>query len=370
MAGWRRGVVSRLLEQRSDLLVATVEADGENLKVVAFPSMVAELRVGDEVVLNTTGIDLALGTGGDAFVLWNLTNPELPERREGHIVKLRYTPWQTEVLVAEAPESPHHAKLKDVTSIDGVPVVVCGVHSHLGPAAAGIKQANPDARVGYLMTDGAALPLAWSDLVGSLRASGLVDVTCTSGHAFGGDLEAVNNFSGMAALSRAGEVDAIVVAMGPGVVGTDTSLGFTAMEQGPLLDASAALGGRPIACLRISFVDERERHYGVSHHCLTALTIGTQTRCTVAVPELLEDQGQVVARQLESSGVADRHALVIADGRDAIRRAIDEGIQLKSMGRAIQDNPAYFLAAGAAGALAGRVTLGSPIDEPRAEERT
>jgi len=364
MAGWRRGVVSELLEKRSDLVVAIVEADGQNLKAVAFPSMVPALRAGDEVVLNTTGIDLDLGTGGEAFVLWNLSNPELPQRGKGHIVKLRYTPWQTEVLVAEAPESPHHAGLKEVTSIDGVPVVVCGVHSHLGPVAAGIKGVNPDARVGYLMTDGAALPLAWSNLVGELKTAGLLDVTCTSGHAFGGDLEAVNNFSGMTALRSAGEVDAIVVAMGPGVVGTDTSLGFTAMEQGPLLDASGALGGRPIACLRISFVDDRERHYGISHHCLTALTIGTQTRCTVAVPELLDDQARIVALQLEKSGVAQRHELVEADGTGAIRRAIDEGIQLRSMGRAVEDNPEYFLAAGAAGALAGRSTLGSPGDKP------
>ena len=368
MAGWRRGVVAGLLEERSDLLVASVEADGQKLKAIAFPSMVPALRVGDEVVLNTTGIDLDLGTGGDAFVLWNLTNSELPSRHEGHIVKLRYTPWQTEVLVAEAPESPHHATLKDVTSIGGVPVVVCGVHSHIGPVAAGIKVANPGARVGYLMTDGAALPLAWSNLVGSLKAAGLVDVTCTSGHAFGGDLESVNHFSGMAALSTAGRVDAIVVAMGPGVVGTETALGFTAMEQGPLLDAATALGGRSIACLRISFVDERERHYGVSHHCLTALALGAQSRCTVAVPELLEDQAQVIADQLQSSRVAERHDLVMADGVEAVRRAIDVGIQLKSMGRGIEDNPEYFLAAGAAGALAGRATLGSS-GEPRAEER-
>jgi hypothetical protein len=163
-------------------------------------------------------------------------------------------------------------------------------------------------------------------------------------------------------------VDAIVVAMGPGVVGTETALGFTAMEQGPLLDAATALGGHSIACLRISFVDERERHYGVSHHSLTALALGAQTRCTVAVPELLEDQAQVIADQLQSSRVAERHDLVMADGTEAVRRAIDAGIQLRSMGRGIEDNPEYFLAAGAAGTLAGRATLGSS-DELRAEER-
>jgi hypothetical protein len=369
MAGWSRGVVSELLEQRPDLIVADVVVDGQGLKAVAFPDMVAALRVGDEVVLNTTGIDLSLGTGGDAFVLWNLTNSELPQRREGHIVKLRYTPWQTEVLAAEAPESPSYAELKDVTSIDGTPVVVCGVHSHLGPVAAGIKEANPAARVGYLMTDGAALPLAWSNLVRALKQSGLVDVTCTSGHAFGGDLEAVNHFSGMTALKTIGEVDAIVVSMGPGVVGTGTSLGFTAMEQGPLLDSAGALGGRPIACLRVAFVDERERHYGISHHCLTALTIAAQRRCTVAVPELQGDQAQVIASQLDESGIAERHLLVLADGVEAIARAVDAGVELRSMGRTLEDNPEYFLDAGAAGAIGVNATLGSAGIAPRAEER-
>jgi hypothetical protein len=363
MAGWQRGTVSELIEEKPDLLVAGVEVDGHALKAIAFPNMVARLRPGDEVVLNTTGTDLDLGTGGVAFVLWNLSNPELPARGEGHIIKLRYTPWQSEVLAAEAPESPHHESLSAVTSIDGIPVIVCGVHSHLGPAVAGIKEVNPRARVGYLMTDGAALPLAWSHLVRRLKESGLLDATCTSGHAFGGDLESVNVFSGLAALRTVAAVDAIVVAMGPGVVGTDTALGFTAMEQGPLLDAAAALGARPIACLRVSFVDERARHYGVSHHCLTALGLGAQRSCTIAVPELLDDQAKVVAGQLEDSGLARRHELIEASGVEAVRQAVDAGIELHSMGRGLEDNPEFFLAAGAAGDVAGHATLAESMGE-------
>ena len=46
--------------------------------------------------------------------------------------------------------------------------------------------------------------------------------------------------------------------MGPGVVGTGTLLGHTALEQGQILDAANALGGRSIVCLRISFADERD----------------------------------------------------------------------------------------------------------------
>ena len=357
MAGWQRGRVTEIAEQHADVVTARVAVGDRTLEAVAFPGMVPDLNEGDEVVLNTTGVDLNLGTGGVAFVLWNLTNQALPARGEGHIVKLRYTPWQTEVLSAESPEGPHHDALAEVTSIDGMPVVVCGLHSHIGPAAAGIKAVNPGARVGYLMTDGAALPLAWSHLVRSLTSCKLVDLTCTVGHAFGGDLEAVNVFSGLAALKVAGRIDATVVAMGPGVVGTGTALGFTAMEQGTILDAVGALDGFPVACLRISFVDERDRHVGVSHHALTALSIGAQRPCTVAVPKLLDDQTAMVRDQLHRSGLAERHELVTADGVSAIRLAVERGLELSSMGRKFEDNPELFLAAGAAGAIAGRATL-------------
>ncbi|MGH2699255.1 MAG: DUF3866 family protein, partial [Actinomycetota bacterium] len=113
----------------------------------------------------------------------------------------------------------------------------------------------------------------------------------------------------------------------------------------------------PVACMRISFVDQRERHYGISHHSLTALRLGAQRRCTIAVPELLADQAKVIAGQLEESGLAPRHELVEASGVEAIRRAVDAGIELQSMARSFEDNPEFFLAAGAAGAVAGRATL-------------
>ena len=48
------------------------------------------------------------------------------------------------------------------------------------------------------MTDGAALPLALSDLVWQLRERGLLDSTITCGHAFGGDYEAVSVYSALA----------------------------------------------------------------------------------------------------------------------------------------------------------------------------
>ena len=327
--------------------------NGTEVEAEGFPQMLGPLEVGDAVVLNTTGLELDLGTGGVSFILWNLDGPGSVDPGPGHIVKVRYTPWQTEVMAAEAPESEHHQVLSEAIDLDGIPVIACGLHSQLAAAAAGIKAAKPDARVGYLMTDGGALPLAWSRTVEALSAAGLVDVTCTCGHAFGGDLEAVNVFSGLVALKHAGRVDAICVALGPGVVGTGTPLGFTSIEQGQVLDATTALGGRAIAALRISFEDLRERHVGISHHTMTALEVAARERCTIAVPELPPDRMDRVIGQLGDSPLPVRHDIVRADGGPGLRLLGEKGLRPTTMGRSMDEAPELFIAASAAGALAG-----------------
>src|SRR3990170_1201673 len=273
MPAFREGKVVRLIEERDDLTRAEVSLEIGDIEAVGFPKMLGPLEPGDRVIVNTTGLELGLGTGGIGFILWNLDGTAPSPDLRGHIVKVRYTPWQTEVLSAEEPDGPHHDALEEIGSIDGMPVVACSLHSQIAGVTAGIKAARPEARVGYLMTDGASLPIAWSDLVRDLRSARLIDSTCTCGHAFGGDLETVNVFSGLAALRSGLGMDVVVVAMGPGVVGTGTRLGHTALEQGQILDATNSLQGRAIACLRLSFADPRRRHTGVSHHALTALRL-------------------------------------------------------------------------------------------------
>ena len=334
------------------LLHARVALPSGECDAVGFPEMVGPVDAGDRVVLNTTGVDLGLGTGGVAFILWNLDGSAPPVDLEGHIVKLRYTPWQREALSVEEPASPHHDRLANVTSIDGMPVVACTLHSQVAGVAAGIKAAAPDTRVGYLMTDGASLPLAWSDLVADLKEEGLVEVSATCGHAFGGDLEAVNVFSGLAALRHAAECDVAIVAMGPGVVGTGTALGHTALEQGQILDATNALGGRAIACLRITFEDERARHQGVSHHTITVLRLVAQTRATVVVPVLEGDHTEAVQEQLRAAGIDQRHDVVTADGSAGVRALETAGLRPSSMGRPFEAVAELFLAAAAAGSVA------------------
>ena len=354
MAAFSTGTITEIVATESDLVKALVALEDGLVEAHGYPRMLGPIEPGHRVVVNTTGLRLGLGTGGVGFLLWNLDGPGPEERPDGHIVKMRYTPWQTNVLAAEEPSSPHHDALARAQSIDGMPVVACGLHSQVAGVAAGVKAAAPAARVGYLMSDGGALPLPWSDLVRRLTAAGLLDVTCTHGHAFGGDLEAVNVFSGLAALRIVGGVDVAVAAMGPGTAGTGSVLGSSSLEQGQALDATSALGGRAIACLRISFADRRERHRGVSHHTLTSLRLVARERCTVAVPELPERHAGVVREQLREGGVAARHDMAEADGGPGLGLLEEAGVRPVSMGRTVAEAPELFLAASAAGSVASR----------------
>ena len=353
MATFRQGKISEVLETTRAIQRVKIDLDGGAIEAVCYPALTGPLRVGDHVVVNTTGIDLALGTGGVGFVLWNLDGAGPDSSGEGHIMKLRYTPWQTNVLAAEAPESPHHKGMLEAVELGGTPVVACGLHSQLPAAVAGIRTQAPNAKIGYLMTDGGALPLAFSRMVPRLRDAGLIDVTCTSGHAFGGDLESVNVFGGLLALRHAAGCDAIVVAMGPGSVGTGTPFGYSALEQGQALDAVSALGGLAVAALRISFHDSRERHRGVSHHSLTALRVAARESCTIAVPKLDPKRAREIEAQLRESGVCDKHRTQLADGRPAVQLLLDRHVHPTSMGRSMIDAPELWMAAGSAGVVAG-----------------
>jgi hypothetical protein len=209
------------------------------------------------------------------------------------------------------------------------------------------------------MTDGAALPGAFSRLVFDLRDAGLIDGWITCGQAFGGELEAVTVWTGMLAAKEVLGADVIVVADGPGNLGTDTTWGVSALGSGNALNAVAALRGRPIPSLRISFADRRDRHRGVSHHSLTILRDVCLVATDVPVPTLEDDaQRRDVWDSLREAKLEHRHQLVEVDGRPALAELAARHIEPRSMGRGVEDDPAYFLAAGAAGVLAGRTAAG------------
>jgi hypothetical protein len=360
MASFATGTVTAVTQRRPDIVRVIVATDAGEIEAVGYPGMLGGVGPGDEVVVNTTGLALGLGTGGAGFLLWNLDGAGPSPAPAGHVVKMRYTPWQTEVLAAEEPDGPHHTALQGADSIAGMAVVVCGLHSQVAGAAAGIKTALPDARVGYLMSDGGALPMAFSDLVRALRSAGLIDVTCTYGHAFGGDVEAINVFSGLATLRSGERADVVVAAMGPGLAGSRTRLGFSGLEQGQILDAAAALEGAGVACLRLSFADPRPRHRGVSHHSLTALRVAARERCTVALPTLAPEQTEMVRAALQDEGLPARHDIVEMSGDPGYELLSELGVAPSSMGRPMTEDPALQQAASAAGAVAARLTKESP----------
>ncbi|MGH9274818.1 MAG: DUF3866 family protein [Acidimicrobiales bacterium] len=290
------------------------------------------VAVGDRVVLNTTAVELGLGTGGWHVVHWNLSRDAWSEPGPGHIMKVRYTSIQTDTGAAEE----DHPELS--SDLGGMPVVACSLHSQVPAVAVAVVAAAPTARIAYVMTDGAALPLALSDLVVDMVAAGLLAATITAGHAFGGDLEAVSVPSALALARHVMAADVAIVAMGPGVVGTGTALGTTSVEVAAVLDGAAALGGLPIAALRMSSGDARARHQGVSHHTRTALDL-TRSRVLVAAPH-------------EGAFTDPRHDVRVVPPPPIPELLADAGLRVTTMGRSAAEDPLFFEAAGAAGTLA------------------
>lgn len=319
-------------------------------RAYALTQLTGAVGLGDRVVVNTTAVELGLGTGGWHVIHWNLEHSSWSEPGPGHILKARYTSLQADVGSAEE----HAELLEEVESVNGMPVVAAALHSQVPAVAAAFKKAAPGARLGYVMTDGAAMPLALSDLVDELRSRDLLDAVITSGHAFGGDFEAVSIFSALAVARHLAELDAVVVAMGPGIVGTGTRLGFSGMESGQVLDAAVGVGGIPIACLRASFADPRERHQGISHHSRTALRIGCRSRALLAFPTIGGDEEARLRSDLVTSGLSDRHDVIDIDPGDVIALLDEHGLTVHSMGRTVAEDPILFQCAAAAGMLAAR----------------
>lgn len=362
MPRFATGVVSQVLEVRDGVIQVTVSMGGTERPAKGFTDAIGPVSAGDVVVVNTTAMDLGLGSGGEDFILWNLAHERAGRLSGGHVLKLRYTPWQIDTMVAESQESTHHGALADAACIDRMPVIACGVHSQVPAAVAVLKAGDPSLRIAYLMSDGAALPLAYSDQIRLLRDKNLVDLSITYGHAFGGDLECVNVFSALTAARHVGLADVAVVAMGPGIVGTETVFGHTGMEQGQVLSAAAAIGGSPVAVLRISFADPRQRHRVVSHHTLSALRYGALARSVVAVPKLDDAALEQILARLAAAGIGDRHTIEVVDAGQTLACLAGFGLAPMSMGRSVSQDPAFHLAAGAAGVVAARIVAAARTD--------
>jgi hypothetical protein len=333
------------------------------IRALAYTALMATPEVGDRVLLNVAALDRGLGTGGYALVIAVLDRDgrvtAQPPQPAGHLVKARYLPLQAMVAGADEQGSEHHDRLREADSIELMPVVVADLHSALAPILLAIQHDRPGTRVIYVMTDQGALPLAFSRSVAELRSAGLLAGTVTVGQAFGGDLEAVSVHSGLLAARLALGADVAVVTQGPGNLGTGTRWGFSGVEAGEVVNAAGTLGGRPVGALRISGADERPRHRGLSHHSLTAYGRVALLPADIAVPDFADATRLDISSPAEVADLAEsvvagaasltrhRQVLVQLSGLDqALRRS---PVRLSTMGRDFDGDPAYFLAAAAAG---------------------
>ena len=341
-----------------DVTVAAPGQAPETVRALAYPDLVGCPEPGDEVLLNVSAFDRGLGTGGMALIVAIPGRlPADPPDGPGHVVKARYTPLQAMVLGVDEQESPHHELLREADSIGGLPVVVADLHSAVPAIIAGLRAARPGATVVYVMTDGGALPLAFSRTVAALRDTGWLAATVTVGQAYGGDVEAVNVHTGLLAARLVLGADVAVVSQGPGNLGTGTRWGFSGVLAGDAVNAAVTLGGVAIASLRVSQADRRARHRGVSHHSLTAYGRVALVPAQVPVPLLPGAFGARVRAQaadlVERSGGRLTAYEIDLSGLDEELAACP--VRLSTMGRGLTQDPAAFLAAAAAGRHAATV---------------
>ena len=330
------GKVQSVTEWDRDTQELSVRIEMETRKAVNYVALTGPASAGDEVLLNTTAQVLKLGTGGYDFVSANFSRalPKPNTLEMGHVVKGRYLPCQLAVLTLE--EQEQHAEVWE-RDLDNLPVLVGQLHSQIAPAAAGLFLSGRR-KVAYVMTDAAALPIAFSHLVRDLKAAKLIAATLTCGQAFGGDYETVTLHSALLAAKHILECDAAIVCQGPGNAGTGTKYGFSGIEQAQNLDIVKALGGQSVAIARMSSSDKRPRHQGISHHTRTTLDLA-YSRCLVPLPAGTDD-----------SALPPGHIVqLVPNAQSALDLLAEAGVAVTSMGRTPAEDPAFFLAAAAAG---------------------
>jgi Protein of unknown function (DUF3866) len=317
----RRGRVDAIHERHDGLV--RLEVGGR--PCVAYPRLTGPVALGDEVLVNVQAIELDLGSGGFDILYANLTRGlDLEPERGAHVMKLPYTPLQHAVLHAEeGTELPEQ--------LDGMPVVATSLHSQLAPVCAGLR----GTRVAYIQIAGGALPVSLSDAIRALKERRLLHLAIGAGACFGGDDDCANVYSALA-VSRARGAEAVVCGIGPGIVGTGTSLGHGGVVAAAAANAANALGGVPVIAPRVSDADPRERHRGLSAHTLAVLELCLGP-VRVAWPAGVAAPAELGAvEEVDVSGWPEACA----------------GLPLAHMGRGPDEDPGFFAAAFAAGRLA------------------
>src|SRR2546421_5289223 len=159
------------------LVVELRSGDGGRRPAVADVSLVGPAEVGDEVIVNVQALDLGLGSGGFDVVHVNLTRGlEGDGSRGADVMKLNYTSLQHAVVPVED---------ERLSLPVEHPVAVLALHGQLAAVAWAFAQGGPSMKLGYVQTEGGALPGGHSRTVRDLRRRGLLAGHITAGASFG-----------------------------------------------------------------------------------------------------------------------------------------------------------------------------------------
>jgi len=332
---------------------------------IADVALLGRSEIGDDVIVNAEALDLGLGSGGFDILHVNLTRGlEGRSARGAEVMKLNYTSLQHAVSPVEdaALELPLER-----------PVAVLALHGQLAPVAWAFARASPGARLGYVQTEGGALPGSHSRVVAQLRERDLLAGHLTAGAAFGGEGEAITTGGAVHHGLRTLGWDAAVCGPGPGIVGSGSRLGHGGMLALDSAHVALALGCRTLLIARMSCGERRARHRGISHHTLTVLDLLLEP-VTVALPagirspvgaDLREGLGSIFGAEPPSRrGPAPAVERPVRIARHDWRRAeVDlpaygaSGLPAETMGRGIAEDPLFFAAALAGGTALGELQV-------------
>jgi hypothetical protein len=349
-----------------------IELEGARRPAIADVGLVGRCEVGDELIVNVQARDLGLGSGGFDIVHVNLTRGLTGDRAAGaNVMKLNYTSLQHTI----SPVEDERLQLPVER-----PVAVLALHGQLAAVAWAFAQGAPECRLGYVQTEGGALPGGHSRTVRALRERGLLAGHLTAGAAFGGEGEAITTAGALHHGLRTLGWDAAVCGPGPGIVGSGSALGHGGMSALDSAHSSLALGCSTLLVARMSSADERVRHRGISHHTLTVLDLLLEP-VTVALPagvrspvgsDLRAGLGAVFA-----GAIPGRPALALDVERpvritrhDWLRAVVDlpayaaGGLPAETMGRGLTQDPLFFAAALAGGTALGELAVRSLSGEP------
>ena len=343
----KKGTVVKITREIGDITELILDIDHDIKKSINYNSITGNIKAGDRVLVNTTAGTLGLGTGGYHFIIANLELDRLLLDMNGHGMKLKYTPMQLRVPFIEEELS--------LTGIYNTPLNLKGkivfmgeLHSMLPPLCAYIKHYSiTQPKIAYIMTDDGALPLSFSRNIHELINKGLIDTTITSGNSFGGQYECVNLYTSLQTAAHTADCSIIIIIMGPGIVGTNTKYGFSGLEMSMYADLIDRAGGCCLYLPRLGLGDKRERHKGLSHHTLTVLEEMITRPVPIVLPYLNYKQQGFVVNQLNDKNILKRHRLVIRDGSDIEAAMKQYNINTKSMGRGVNEDPAFFYCIGA-----------------------